>query len=96
MNIRDREGLWKVNKHVQKVFIQREKFFRAQTNTFKTSVWIANLLLLKWFKTCTSFHASKQSTFVWKQVCFNVLVCSYCLLEYVRSRLPETFVKNIQ
>ena len=38
VNLRDRGGLWKVNKDGQKVFIQCEKIFRAQTHAFKTSV----------------------------------------------------------
>ena len=89
MNFRDREGLWKVNKDVQKVFIQCEKIFRAQTHTFKTSVdckaivteMLQDMHIISCFKTiCLCGETS-----VFHEISFNVLESILTLFTRIRA-----------
>ena len=38
INIRDRGGLWRINTHVQNIFIECEKIFRESTSQFQTKI----------------------------------------------------------
>ena len=44
MNARDRGGLWKVNKQIERVFLQSELLFRARTASFKTKMACEDLV----------------------------------------------------
>ena len=44
INARDRGGLWKVNKQIERVFLQSELLFRARTASFKTKLACEDLV----------------------------------------------------
>ena len=58
VNIRDRGGLWKVNKEIQSIISECEKIFRANTATFKTSIDCKNLVhqMLQNILITSNFH----------------------------------------
>ena len=79
VNLTDRGGLWKVNKEMQGIFIEREKIFRARTSTVQTSI-DSTSLVSEMLQNC---HVVEPK--VPDEICFNILEKMPMLFTRVRS-----------
>lgn len=89
VNIRDRGGLWKVNKKIQDVFLQCEQIFRSKTSNFTTTL-VCKDMVKEMLSNCSVLSNFKSVCYgvdpkVSKEISMNLLEHVLTLFTKVRT-----------
>ena len=97
INARDRGGLWRVNKQIERVFLQSELLFRARTVSFKTKLACKDLVeeILKDFSVLSNYNnvCLNASLNISKEVSLDLL--EHMVTIYFRVR-TFSYAKDIR
>ena len=97
INVRDRGGLWRVNKQIERVFLQSELLFRARTVSFKTKLACEDLVeeILKDPSVLSNYNnvCLNASLEISKEVSFDLL--EHLVTIYFRVR-TFSYAKDIR